>query len=371
MRRCPLLLLAACSSSGGDVVGPFSGPVHRFSIDTMTLPITSDQAQQLGDDLDGDGNVNNQLGVVFSALSSTGDATTHIPDMIASGALASSIEIQANDLDHDTSVGVKYYGADGDSATVIGGKLVGGVFVSNRTATTHHPGAATLALPVFDAADPLILDLELAELDLTPDGAGGYDGLVRGGIPIDNARAAATIGIGQMISADPVRHLVFSRLFDTDHDGIVQPQEIADSSVVGAFLVADLHAVNMMSVGFGIHIVPCDTGDCALKPPADTCHDRVLDGDESDVDCGGSCAKCPAASMCRIVADCQTAGCDAGHCRAASCSDGIRDGIESDRDCGAINGCALCQTGQVCANSGDCASAKCSAGVGTAGTCMP
>lgn len=371
MRRLGLLALAACSSHGGDVVGPFTGPVHRYVVDTMTLPVTSDQAHELGDDLDGDGTINNQLGVVFSALTSTGDATTHIPDMIASGALASSVEIQANDLDNDESVGVKYYGVDGASATAFGGTLRAGVFASNRTAKTKHPGAATIALPIFDAADPLILDLALGELDLTADGQGGFDGIVRGGIPIDDARAAATTGIGQMIAADPVRHLVFSRFFDTDHDGIVTPDEIANSSVVGAFLVADLHAVQMMSVGFGVHLVPCDSGDCAMTPPADPCTDRILDGDESDVDCGGSCAlKCPAAAACRTLADCQTAGCDAGHCRAASCSDGVRDGIESDVDCGQIMGCNLCQVGQICADAADCASNSCSSGPGTAGTCM-
>ncbi len=371
MRWLSLLALAACTSSSGDVVGPFTGPTHRYAVTTMTLPTTSDQAHMLGDDLDGDGTINNQLGVVFSALTSTGDATTHIPEMIESGALASFVAIQASSLDTDPSVGVTYLGVDGASATVIGGKLAGGTFTSNRTATTKHPGAATLALPIFDAADPLILDLELAELDYTSDGQGGIDAIVRGGIPIDNARMAATTGIAQMIAADPVRHLVFSRFFDADRDGTVTLDEIAMSSVVGAFLVADLHAVQMMSVGFAVHLVPCDSGECARATVVDTCHDRILDGDESDVDCGGSCAlACPAGEACRTVADCQTAGCDSGHCRAPSCSDGIRDGIESDVDCGDLAGCAKCAVGQVCVVATDCASGTCSNEPGATGKCM-
>ncbi|MGE5186155.1 MAG: hypothetical protein ACM31C_29065, partial [Acidobacteriota bacterium] len=269
-------------------------------------------------------------------------------------------------------VGVTYRGSDGATATVMGGKLVSGVFESNRTATTKHPGAATLVLPIFDAADPLVLDLELAELDYTPDGQGGLDAIVRGGIPIDNARAAATTGIAQMIAADPVRHLVFSREFDVDRDGIVTADEIANSSVVGAFLVADLHAVHMISVGFGVHLVPCDSGECARSTVTDTCHDRIVDGDESDVDCGGSCAlRCPGGEACHSVADCQTAGCDSGTCRAPSCSDGIRDGIESGPDCGDLAGCAKCANGQPCAVNTDCASNNCAGGVGTAGMCSP
>ncbi len=371
--RWTLALLAACGTSGsGDVVGPFTGPEHRYVVDRMTLPATSDDAKALGDDLDGNGTIDNQLGVVFSALSSTGDATTHIADMIASGALASSVVIQADSLDSDPSVGVYYYGADGALANVIGGKIVAGAFTSNRAATSKHTGTATLALPIFDAADPLSLDAQLVELDFTPDGQGGLDAIVRAAIPIDVARAAATIGVGQMVAADPVRHLVFSRFFDTDHDGIITPQEIADSSVVGAFLVADLHATDMMSVGFSVHLSPCDSGRCPGAPAADPCHDRAVDGDESDVDCGGSCTlRCPAGESCRAQPDCQTAGCDSGKCRAPSCSDGIRDGIEADVDCGLITGCALCAVGQVCVNGMDCASGKCSNAVGATGMCDP
>jgi hypothetical protein len=344
--------------------------MQRFAVDRMTLPTNSDDAHALGDDLDNNGTIDNQLGVVFAALTSTGDATTHIADMIASGALASSVVIQANSLEDDSTVGVYYYGADGDLANVIGGRLHAGVFTSNRAATSHHTGTATLALPIFDAADPLILEMQLAELDFQSDDAGGFDAIVRGAIPIDDARAAATIGVGQMVAADPVRHLVFSRFFDTNHDGLIQPQEIADSSVVGAFLVADIHSLDMMSVGFSVHLVPCDSGPCAATGAADTCHDRVKNGDESDVDCGGSCTlKCPAGGACNSVADCQTAGCDSGKCRAASCSDGIRDGIESDVDCGNIIGCALCATGKVCVNGADCTSGMCSSSGSTTGKC--
>ena len=77
-----LVALAACSSpSGGDVVGPFTGTTQRYVVDRMTLPTSSNQAMAFADDLDGDGKLDNQLGTVFSALTSTGDATTHIADI--------------------------------------------------------------------------------------------------------------------------------------------------------------------------------------------------------------------------------------------------------------------------------------------------
>ena len=360
-----IVALAGCGSSSGDVLGPFRGTVRRFVVDRLELPQTGDDATRLGDDLDNDGTVDNQLGVIFSALVSTHDASTHGADMIASGALASSVELQG---DGDVA-GATYFGASGDPATVMGGRWSDGAYSSNRTRTTHAAGAATIVLPIFADADPLALPLVAMELDLAQDGAGGYDGEVRGGIPIDQARTIAYAGVAQMMTDDPTAHLVFARILDTDHDGNVTTDEIANSSLLAAFLVADLHELSALSVGFAIHLAPCADGACAAGPPADTCHDRVRDGTETDVDCGGGCAPCPATASCAAPADCQTGGCDAGHCRAPTCTDGFRDGFESDVDCGA--GCPTCQTGQICANNADCASAHCSAGVGTAGTCSP
>jgi hypothetical protein len=353
--------LAACGSNDGDIVGPFTGTTHRFAIDRIAMPATSDDTTAFGDDLDGDGTADNQLGVIFAALSMTHDATTHGADMIGAGVIASTVTIQG-----DATAGVMYYGTANAAATVMGGTFSAGAFASNRSATTHHPGAATIVLPVFADADPLAMPLADMEIDLAPDGAGGYDGKVRGGIPLADAYTAADAGIAQMMIDNPTAHLVFARVIDTDHDGMVTPDEVGQSSLLAAFLVADLMAPHLVSVGFAIHLAPCDAG-CSPPPPTDTCHDRIVDGDESDIDCGGSCLPCATAAACAIPADCQSKACDGGHCRAPSCTDGVRDGFESDVDCGA--NCPKCAQGQACANSDDCASAKCSGAVASTGTC--
>lgn len=45
--------------------------------------------------------------------------------------------------------------------------------------------------------------------------------------------------------------------------------------------------------------------DIKLGVSQDTCHNSALDGDESDVDCGGGCpAKCQLNKKCRTRADC-------------------------------------------------------------------
>lgn len=44
------------------------------------------------------------------------------------------------------------------------------------------------------------------------------------------------------------------------------------------------------------------------------CDNGVLDGDETDVDCGGSCSPCGNGDACSVDADCQSGTCDAGTC---------------------------------------------------------
>src|SRR5258706_11414606 len=158
MRPLMLLpILAACTSrpDDGDVVGPFTGPVHRYVVDRFQLPLNNREARAFGDDLNGDMTVDNQLGMLFGTLAANNDLTTHSADMIAAGALMSSLEIQADDLGTDLTVGVRYLGKPNTAFTIMGGELRNGAFISNRTATSDNLGAAELVLPVFADSDPV------------------------------------------------------------------------------------------------------------------------------------------------------------------------------------------------------------------------
>jgi hypothetical protein len=382
MRTWWLAAVIGCSSPGNDVVGPFTGPIHRFAADVVAVPIDSADASAIAGDLDGDGKADNRLGAVATILASTMDLSLDGPDMIASGALASSVELQADDLTDDATVGVRLLGADGAAAVAAGGRLVAGAFHSNRTRETSAPGTATVRLPVYTNADPLIVELDGLELDLDSDGAGGFTGIVRGGIPAGQASTAAFLGLVQMITDEPQRHIPFARLIDMNHDGQITQDEV-DASVIGLLVAPDLQLFDhgtfaphpnsamkdSLSVAFHVHLVPCASGACASGAPANACRDRLRDGDETDVDCGGSCQPCQAAAACAVAGDCQTGACDVGHCRAPTCSDGLRDGLESDVDCG--DSCGVCQLGQACAASADCATGKCNNSVGALGTCVP
>ena len=60
--------------------------------------------------------------------------------------------------------------------------------------------------------------------------------------------------------------------------------------------------------------------------PIADCTNGVQDGDESDVDCGGSCDPCPPAGACVDSTDCLSGNCQAGQCGTASSCLSIKQG---------------------------------------------
>lgn len=89
------------------------------------------------------------------------------------------------------------------------------------------------------------------------------------------------------------------------------------------------------------------------------CDNAQLDGDETDLDCGGSCPeKCADSMACNVGDDCQSGVCDAGSCQAPSCLDSVKNGLESDVDCGGV--CPWkCADGFACLDASDCESNNC------------
>jgi hypothetical protein len=353
MRLLAVVLLAACTSTQSpDITGPVTGPVTRFAVDAFRLPHNNSDALQLADDLNGDGALDNDLGMMFNTLLFANDLTPHASDMIAAGAIASSLELQTPDALTAQRAAVRYYGADGEEAIAMDGAIIDGVFTSNRTRTTSAPGLAVLHLPVFADADPVIVELDAMELELSPGETGGYDAVLHGLVPADAAWQAVYTGLSQMIAKDPDAHYPLADLVDPGHYGSFTFDELRHNSFFQSLLAPDLSLGGrpMLSLGIGIHVIPCDAGTCVAAPAADACHDRVRDGAETDIDCGGSCGACPVA--------------------APSCSDGVRDGLETDVDCGW--NCGPCAIGHGCADERDCApGSKCTTGLAYApGTCV-
>lgn len=102
----------------------------------------------------------------------------------------------------------------------------------------------------------------------------------------------------------------------------------------------------------------------------------VKDGTETDVDCGGGApgvARCPDGKTCLTASDCANAYCNPSNvCATATGNDAHKNGDESDVDCGGTTtGAERCATGKACAIGADCASkicgtdAKCVAATGS------
>lgn len=354
MKRAFLVLaLGACAADQAQQPD-YTGETRRFVVDSIAVPTSSTEAREYGADLNGDRSADNQLGAVCGLLQNIGDLATHPDDMVASGVIASTVEITADDFTNDDSVALRYIGADGDPAELVGGALESGRF------TTEWDGAGSAHLPVFVDADPSVLHLVHMRATLVPDGSGGFDATIQGAVPADSALAATYAGLSQMFETRPVDHVGFFRLLDTEpYDYMVTQDELAANTLIMSFLAPDLDldGSQMLSIGFRVHLTPCADGRCA-EASEPSCFDRVQDGDETDVDCGGPCGACAAGLSCNDASDCQTGACD-GTCAPASCDNGVRDGFETDVDCGTE--CGPCATGEACFSDADCESYQCGA----------
>jgi hypothetical protein len=119
-------------------------------------------------------------------------------------------------------------------------------------------------------------------------------------------------------------------------------------------------------------------------PPPATCSDKQKNGDETDVDCGGSCPPCADGKVCGVPADCKSDVCQQScaliclpgthkTCRPSSCNDGVKNGSETAVDCGGAD-CQRCAVNDACKQNSDCetdvcASGKCQAAQCTAAQC--
>jgi hypothetical protein len=102
----------------------------------------------------------------------------------------------------------------------------------------------------------------------------------------------------------------------------------------------------------------CRKGEC--QPAA--CDDGVLNQDETDLDCGGSCPSgCDDGLRCKLGGDCVSGVCPKAtlRCAVPACDDGVRNGKEPSKDCG--GDCSKqCAVLDACDVGADCDTLTCS-----------
>jgi len=100
---------------------------------------------------------------------------------------------------------------------------------------------------------------------------------------------------------------------------------------------------------------------CDLLVAGPTCTDSLKNQDETDIDCGGNCPACTTGKACSINADCLSNHCDPDMRLCITydtCANNILDINETDIDCG--GSCIPCSNGNACILDSDCISNYCS-----------
>lgn len=105
----------------------------------------------------------------------------------------------------------------------------------------------------------------------------------------------------------------------------------------------------------------CTDNTCVNPPPS--CIDNLKNGSETDIDCGGSCPKCPDGDACLIDSDCQSNACDDNTCGVPLplCAQQAPDPATGQRcplfmpctdssECGILQGCQqwFCNNAKTC-----------------------
>ncbi|HEY3802875.1 MAG TPA: hypothetical protein VGL61_09700 [Kofleriaceae bacterium] len=348
-------IFAACTSTPSE---SFDGPPERFVVDSVTVPTVDGQAAGFGYDFNGDGQPDNAFGDLTTTLASEGDITSDVADLVGDGVLTSTIEIMRGD--------------QGDGVQITWDSLATWTASLTNTGaiTTDGPMPMSISprVPALIDADPTPIPLAEVAMQLIPDDAGGYVVQVQALADGTAFRDAAATSVVQMITSNPSAHRLLEGELGNMSDDAASVAGVEQAQLFQLLTTSD-QANDQFSVGYRFHVTACAAGWCNGAPVIDHCEDRIVDADETGIDCGGSCHPCSGGLSCEVDADCDSQVCDAGACRFATCDDGVQDGFEYGVDCG--DGCHECSAGEPCASGSDCASGLCerSGDVSSLGTC--
>jgi hypothetical protein len=321
---CALAMpLVACGGSGGgdntQVVDP-NGKPHTYVVDRVLLPTQAGDGTKYGLDLDGDGNVDNALGSILSALSSAASGNLNlqssIDDSVNEGKLILLTNLKATALDAATGVALEVYVADTTNVmpapctdpTMIAtcgqhlkgtgkfaiastspmnaqvvGKILGGQF-------TGGPGNITVAITLSSTVGtPIQLNLigaraKIPGISATGLGSDASPGVLAGGITQNDLNTQVIPAVATTVSAQVTRDCdptmkatlppcgcksgstgatVISLFDKSPADCMITVDEIKNNSLIQTLLEPDVMLddgtgtkVPCLSVGVGVTAVP-------------------------------------------------------------------------------------------------------------------
>jgi hypothetical protein len=272
-----------------------TGTHHHYVINSIIWPETTTDARIRAFDLDGDGQIDNQLGMVYATLRSQGlDAQTPQDVEIMRGTVLMLADLQATDLTNATDAGFTLYAGENAnpppcssaSDTVCGHHLTGtasfdaaatpretpivGSIVTGQY--TGGPGKLPVQLSIL-ASTPVSTTLLGAHAKLTATATGIMEGTIGGAIPATDfttkvypAMAASFMQIVQRDCTDlanpPLCGCVpdstgqlLTQLFDQNPlDCAITPTEIETNSLTQALFAPDVTIDGQMAVSAGFAV---------------------------------------------------------------------------------------------------------------------
>ncbi|HEY0881468.1 MAG TPA: Ig-like domain-containing protein, partial [Archangium sp.] len=192
-------------------------------------------------------------------------------------------------------------------------------------------------------------------------------------ISADGALASVEGGRVRGVSVGQVRVLAQLDLYEAGADVAInaRPVSCSDGALNGD--ETDLDCGGALCAPCAVGLACVAATDCQSSACRDgrcqrpSCTDGVRNGGEAAVDCGGECPGCAPGTACTTNADCSSQLCVNGTCSTPTCSDGARNGTETDVDCGGT--CDACPAGGVCTVDSDCATGVCASGTCAADSC--
>ncbi|HEY5923638.1 MAG TPA: hypothetical protein VIV11_18280 [Kofleriaceae bacterium] len=297
----PTSLVACGGDDGGNVVP--EGMHYHYVANTVLVPTSNTQAREYGLDLNGDGTVDNQLGMVLSTLAGMGfDIQATIDTSVAEGDIILLADFQTKDFTNTTAAGVQVFlgenptpaacmtgemynemtktgckhhldgtasfsiSAGSPTNVALGGKIVNGTF-------TGGPGDLSLQI-ALGGTDPIKLDLigarakgamisDTAIGSMTFAGAVTKEDIDTKVIPAIQAQLGPLImrdcpGTDPMANppcgcaADSTGKTILGLFDTTPKDCMVTVDEIKNNSLIVSLLAPDVEINGKMALSLGI-----------------------------------------------------------------------------------------------------------------------
>lgn len=254
------------TSSGSDTeTTATTGDYHHYVTSAMHLPVDEDEADELGFDLDDDGEVDNQFSnILLALLQATGGGAFNpgamIEPMIAEGSLVQLHSVRADDLVDDPTASWRLLVGDDASAPDFSGtgeftvaadspmdSILDGTIATDVYA--GGPGTVEIELPLLGLA-PIRFPLAGARLEAESTG-GGWDCRIGGGIAqqtLDDVVAPQMVdSMNEMIAESSAPGTVGETLlglFDEDGDGTITIDEYLANDLVLTLFRTDVDLID-------------------------------------------------------------------------------------------------------------------------------